>query len=64
MMEEESKIYLQALSLFKTCPKGIINTCRLHMHGFPVDTLVPCFSDREATGLEQEVFSEEGELMF
>lgn len=64
MMEEESRMYLPALSLFETCPKGIINTWSLHMHGLLVETLVSCFSDREATELEQEVFSEEDELMF
>lgn len=64
MMEEESSISLPAFSLFKTPPKGIFNTYSLHMHGLPVDTLVSCFSDRDNTGLEQEVFSEEGELMF
>lgn len=63
-MEEESRIYLPARSLFKICPKGIINTYRLHTHGLPVETLVSCFWDREATGLEKEMFSEDGELLF
>lgn len=64
MMEEESRFYLPALSLFKICPQDIINTYQLHMCGLPVDPLVSCFSDREATGLEKEMFNEDGELMF
>lgn len=46
MIEEESRIYLPALPLFKICPK-VINTYGLHLHGLPMYALVFCFSVTE-----------------